>query len=368
LRDGKGGFKRDTSGLHSFGHTSDDTIDAYITWAITEAAPDMVLEAELDNCERIGRESDDAYALALVAAALQNAKRTAATDVLAKLVAKQEANGSCMSSGSSITNSGGDNLRMETTAFATLAFLKDARYLANAEQAIRWMRRFGSTQATIMALKALVAYAKDHRRAEVDHDITVLVNGTVVHEQHLAAGTPGVLKLEGPIVRHAVEGANRVEIRTNGTETLPWSAAMTYRTALPPSDDACAVRVATTLSKTTVAEGETVACKVVVTNTRAESVPMTLARVGLPAGLEPRLEQLKELREQGVVGFYETREREVTLYWRGLRAGGDREITLDLVARIPGTFEGPATSAYLYYDDDKITWAAPLQVQITPAK
>ena len=39
-------------------------------------------------------------------------------------------------------------------------------------------------------------------------------------------------------------------------------------------------------------------------------------------------------------------------------------VALDLVAAIPGEFEGAATSAYLSYADDKKTWTAPLRVRV----
>jgi len=103
---------------------------------------------------------------------------------------------------------------------------------------------------------------------------------------------------------------------------------------------------------------------VTLTNRRAEGVPMTLARIGLPAGLEPREDQLKELKKSGAIDFYETRPREVTLYLRGMAPSSEKRVALDLVAAVPGEFEGPASSAYLYYADDKKTWTAPLRVRI----
>jgi hypothetical protein len=35
------------------------------------------------------------------------------------------------------------------------------------------------------------------------------------------------------------------------------------------------------------------------------------------------------------------------------------------MAEVPGEFTGPATSAYLYYDDAKVTWAPPLTIHIS---
>lgn len=43
-----------------------------------------------------------------------------------------------------------------------------------------------------------------------------------------------------------------------------------------------------------------------------------------------------------------------------------REVTIDLVARIPGVTTGPASRSYLYYTPAAKRWAEPLQVRVTP--
>ncbi len=91
---------------------------------------------------------------------------------------------------------------------------------------------------------------------------------------------------------------------------------------------------------------------------------MTLARVGIPGGLVFQTWQLKELREKGLIDFYETRPREVILYWRGLAPSAKKDIDLDLIASTPGVYEAPATSAYLYYTPEDKTWVTPVKVNV----
>lgn len=45
---------------------------------------------------------------------------------------------------------------------------------------------------------------------------------------------------------------------------------------------------------------------------------MVVAVVGLPAGLEPRYDKLRELRNAGTIAFFEVVGREVHFYWRGI--------------------------------------------------
>jgi hypothetical protein len=91
---------------------------------------------------------------------------------------------------------------------------------------------------------------------------------------------------------------------------------------------------------------------------------MTLARVGIPGGLTFQTWQLKELRDRGAIDFYETRPREVILYWRALAPGAKKDIALDLLATVPGSYEAPASSAYLYYTAEDKAWAPSVKVTV----
>ena len=69
----------------------------------------------------------------------------------------------------SITRSGGRDLEIETTALAMLGWLRanDPKYATAVKEATKWIGQqrggyggFGSTQSTILALKALTLHAK----------------------------------------------------------------------------------------------------------------------------------------------------------------------------------------------------------------
>jgi hypothetical protein len=373
-RDGEGGFEFNRRSLHSW-VAKPEIVDAYVTWSLTEADRETDLKAELDSLERRARKSDDPYVVALTALALANRDRPGAKPLLARLARMQGEDGSLVGKSTSIVASRGKNLAVETTALAALAFLRDAKHLAHGEMAVRWLLeqrrrggRFGATQATILALRALVAHGRHARQTSSAHDLTVFVNGKPVANRHVAEGEKGVILFEREVLDPLVPGRNEIEVRTTGEETLPWALSLTYHTLVPPSDPTCAVGITTALDAKEVGEGETVGMTVTIDNREDGAVPMTLARIGLPAGLVPRPDQLTERKEAGDFDFYETRPREVALYLRGLKAGETKLLRLDLTAEVPGAFEGPATSAYLYYTDDVKTWAAPLRVRIRPAR
>ena len=93
---------------------------------------------------------------------------------------------------------------------------------------------------------------------------------------------------------------------------------------------------------------------------------MTVAVLGFPAGLEPRAEELNELRDAGAFDYYELRPREVLCYWRTIHPQAEHRFAITLTATIPGEYTAPASRAYLYYTAEQKHWTEPLRVRITP--
>ena len=119
-------------------------------------------------------------------------------------------------------------------------------------------------------------------------------------------------------------------------------------------------------------EGESVRLDVSVQNLQDKAHGMVIAIVGMPAGLKlpEDMKQLKALTDKPVDGteptisYWETRGRELVIYWRGMTPKQSITFGLDLIAEIPGEYRGPASRAYLYYNADHKHWIAPVDVTI----
>jgi len=120
------------------------------------------------------------------------------------------------------------------------------------------------------------------------------------------------------------------------------------------------------LAQEQVTEGAVTEAAVQVTNRTQNACPTAVAIIGVPGGLEPRHDQLKELVKKGTIDAYEVLGRDVVLYWRQILAGQRIDVPLSLVAAVPGSYTGPASRAYLYYTDEYKQWADGLRVTITP--
>jgi hypothetical protein len=386
-RDGKGGFARNPRALDSFGRAPDNITNAYIVWALTESGKEDDVSRELDALREQAGSSRDPYFLALVANSLINRNRgEEALALLTRLVEAQQKDGHLDAAQTSITGSGGRDLQIETTALTLLGWLKAQRpdrFTDPVRAAVRWIGQqrggyggFGSTQSTILALKALIAYARQNKRTAEEGDLILSVGEKEVARQHFPAGAQDAvtLTLDDP-EKWLKPGTNALRVEITGRSVFPYTAAWSYRALKPASAVQCPVRLTTQLDRRTAGEGDTVRLTATVENRSGKGQGMTVAIIGLPAGLTlpEDLKQLKDLArlrndgtEPGPISAWEIRGRELVLYWRDLAPGKRIEVSLDLVCRIPGRYRGPASRAYLYYNADHKDWVEPLEVVIAP--
>src|SRR5213594_4394452 len=150
----------------------------------------------------------------------------------------------------------------------------------------------------------------------------------------------------------------------NGS-SMPFSISVKYHSLLPASAEQAQVGIQVALKDSQVQEGGVTEAVVSIANKSDQVIPTPVAIVGIPGGLEVRHEQLKELVKSGKIDAYEVIGREVVLYWRYLKAKDKLDLSLSLIAAVPGSYTGPASRAYLYYTDEYKNWAPGLKVSIT---
>jgi hypothetical protein len=218
-----------------------------------------------------------------------------------------------------------------------------------------------------MGLKALTAYATQARTMQAPGVVHVFVGGRPAAREAFPAGHPDALVFDLWDAAGSGDAEIRVELEGGGG-VLPWACDLAYHTDQPADDQGAKVAIATRLSQNSVEEGRTVSLHVGVQNQTDTGLPMTMAIVGIPAGLEVPTAELADRQRGGAFDLWELRGRELILYWRGLAPSAERSVDLDCVARIPGVTAGPASRAYLYYTPSDVRWAPPLKVEVTPLR
>jgi hypothetical protein len=112
----------------------------------------------------------------------------------------------------------------------------------------------------------------------------------------------------------------------------------------------------TTVSANSIHVGETLRLSTTLTNSRNTGIPSTMAIIGIPAGLSAQPWQLKELQEKKIFDYYEIKGNNIAIYYRCMAPSAVKQINLDLKAEIPGVYDAPASSAYLYYTNEFKSW------------
>jgi TonB-dependent SusC/RagA subfamily outer membrane receptor len=363
-RDGRGGFKRSTEALDQFGRASNEVTRAYIVYALSEAGINHV-EQEYAEAYKDAVKSKDLYKLALMANAAYNYKKESEGNELLELISnKLEKSGwNEVSIDHSITMSSGKSLQVETASLYTLALLKAPNEdWVSLEKSISFLVSsrsyggFGSTQATILALKALSEYAKKSMKTSADGTISITINGVTIPKYSYSKGDKGKIIING-LEKYFRDGENTVSINyLNTNSPLPYTFDAAWNTNTPASDKKCQLFLKTSLSTQNTKVGETVRLKAQLQNISNKGLPMTMAIIGIPSGLSLQPWQLKEIQDKKKVDFYELSKNYLVLYYRQMLPGELREINLDLRAEIAGTYQAPASSTYLYYTNEYKYW------------
>lgn len=371
-KDGKGGFSRKRRALHTWIEDKDCS-NAYILWSLLETGqPAADLKPEIDSLKSAAASSQNSYVLALAANALYlSDNKVEAKKLMDKLAAKQKADGSIGDVKSSIVGSEGEALAVEGAALTSLAWMREPAYAGNVEKSVKFLAdsckagRYGSTQSTVLALRAIVTYDKLRAKPKAPGKVRLYVDGQSIGDwADFTPATTGAIKLPD-LSELLTPGDHKLELRMEGGAPMPYSIAVNYNAIKPASSDHCKLDLKVSLAQTKLTEGNATEANVTVINKEKAVVPTPVAIIGLPGGLEPRHDQLKELVKKGKIDAYEVRGREVVLYWRTLDADAKVDIPLSLIAAVPGTYTGPASRAYLYYTDENKQWVDGLAVEIT---
>lgn len=374
-RDGNGGFKKNPRALDSFGGASEEITNAYIVYAMSEAGRGKEIEKEINQSFKVAQKLGDPYLLALMANTMFNiGEKAKADDLLAQLTHVQQENGSWNGKTHSITRSTGQSLLIETTSLVALAIMKSEKmYTKELATAVKFLVNsrsgygmFGSTQSTILALKALTNFASFNKKTEEAGTIEIWNNGILIASKDYAKGEKENIVISG-LEEKIKSGQQKIEVRFKGCkEALPYAMNIIYSTTLPEPSKSCVVELKTSLNRKQAKVGETIRLSATLRNKTKDGQPMTMAIIGLPAGFSAQPWQLKEMQEKGAIDFYEVIGNNIACYFRSLAPEAQKQINFDLKAEIPGEYEAPAASAYLYYTNEHKTWVGLDRVFVNP--
>jgi len=274
----------------------------------------------------------------------------------------------------------GTSASVETTGLAVQALLKWGEASGTARKAMSYTASkkdaagtWGTTQATIMALRALLL-ATEKGAADVQGTLQVLLNGKPVEKLTL---TPENNDLLHQFVFKEIEskgsgsgGANSVEIRFEGKGGLAYQIVGSY--FLPwdekPGNEALSIKVA--YDRTRLAQDDIATATATITNNLPKAANMVMVDLGIPPGfdllsedLQTYVEKTSEQKSSRLEKFSLTATQAI-LYFNSVAQGDTLTLHFRLRAKYPIRARTFQSRVYEYYDPDVSSLAQPVQLEV----
>ena len=269
----------------------------------------------------------------------------------------------------------GASAAIETTGLAAQALLKWGQASETVRKALNFISSqkrgsgdWGTTQATIMALRALLL-ASERGTADVRGKLQVILNGKPVESLTLTPENNDLLHqfvFKGVDARHP----NSVELKFEGTGGLAYQ--IVGRTFTPwkarPVSEPLSIDVA--YDRTRLAQDDIATAKVTVSNNLSKTANMIMVDLGIPPGFDLLSEDLQSLQEKaarnqnGSLQKFSLTATQAILYFNGLSPRQTVTFTYRLRAKYPIHAHTFQSRVYEYYDPDVTATAAPVQLDV----
>ncbi len=333
-------------------------LGACLTWALARHNA-KGLENVLKQTGATARKTDDLWQVALAADALLAAgAKVDAAPLVDRLARAQREDGRVPAT-----------LSVPTTALAASLWWQAGRK-ALADKALDWLSTtrqadggFGPPHATALVLHAMTEQAQGRPAEILSGKLSLRLGATLLAE-------PPVGTEHRPLVIADPEhrfrpGKNLVSLSLAAVGTIDTTVGFRLATDKP---DAAAgpLSLATRLESPRIERGRTLGLNLDVSNPAETPLLLPVVEIGLPAGLEPHLAQLQQLKKQGTIDQFTTAGRRLTLAWRSFEGRKRLTLRVELDAVAAGRFQGPPSRAYLYQQPEARSFAAPLSIEIAP--
>lgn len=373
----KNGSFRQNQGKYGFSTCPVNVANTYIVYALSEVGETQSIAKAYAKAYTEALQSKDAYRLALLALTAQNLDKPQDTNALLALLRQQVGKGKLdqLKVETSLVRSGGRSLKIEVTALAALAEMRQPNPdmsriipLVNYILSKRSRGYFGSTQGTILALQTLIKFAefqeKSNTQASTYGNLLVYKGSQLIKTVAYNTRNWKSVKIEG-LEKYLKQGTQNIRFKFSpNSPIIPFELNVAYQARTPLSASLCKVNLSTQIAQNKTKVNETLRLTTTINNPQTTGLPFTVALVGIPSGLSPQPWQLKQLQAQGKVAYYEVYEGYVVFYFRELAPQSRKTIHLDLKAEVAGQYQAPASCAYLYYTSEHKNWQPGVKVSI----
>ena len=269
----------------------------------------------------------------------------------------------------------GESAAIETTGLAVQALLKSGQDMGTVRKALNYITSkkdatgaWGTTQATIMALRALLM-ASEIGSSDVKGAVEVLLNGKTVERLELTEENNDLLH---QFVLRDVNAAdaNSVQIHFLGTGGLAYQVAGSYFVPWEARPEKEALSIDVAYDRTKLAENDIATATATVKSNLDGSAKMVMVDLGIPPGFDLMSEDLQDFQEKtagkatGKLEKFSMTATQAILYFNGLGPHETVEVHFRLRAKYPIRAKTFESRVYEYYDPAVTASARPVQLEV----
>jgi uncharacterized protein YfaS (alpha-2-macroglobulin family) len=269
----------------------------------------------------------------------------------------------------------GPSASVETTGLAVQALLHSGEANGTARKALSYIAStkdadgtWGTTQATIMALRALLT-ATEKGTADVRGTIEVLLNGKPAEKLVLTPENNDLLH-QFVFKNLDPQSATTIEIRFDGKGSLAYQVVGNY--FLPwdqkPASEPLSIDVA--YDRTQLAQDDMATAAATIRNNLDKTAKMVMVDLGIPPGFDLLSEDLQTYQEKsadlksGHLSKFSLTATQAILYFDSFAPGCTVTVKFRLRAKYPIRAKTFASRVYEYYDPEVSSLARPVQLEV----
>jgi uncharacterized protein YfaS (alpha-2-macroglobulin family) len=269
----------------------------------------------------------------------------------------------------------GTSASVETTGLAVQALLKWGQASGTARKAMTYLASkkdasgtWGTTQATIMALRALLL-ATEKGAADVRGTLEVLLNGKPAEKITLTPENNDLLH-QFVFKGGDTKDATNVEIRFEGKGGLAYQVVGQY--FLPwdkkPANEALSIDVA--YDRTRLAQDDIATVTATIKNNLPKAANMVMVDLGIPPGFDLLSEDLQTYQEKsagqksGRLEKFSLTATQAILYFDSFAPGDTVTLRFRLRAKYPIRAKTFKSRVYEYYDPEVNSVARPVELEV----
>ncbi len=348
---------------------------AYVAAAMIESGhmDSPSLKHTMEYIRSNAAQQNDPYVLGLCACALslyspESSDTARILEMLAGKAVRKDGNVYWGAQGNTLCYGYGYGANIEATSLITRAMLNSHTYPELVQGAVTYLVKtkdphgiWYNTQATVQALKTLLL-SMSTSAGPSDGTVEVLIGGKRCDGIRLTPDQSDVLRIVD-LKKYAAPGENMITLNSKGQISgmyqivgsyyMPWGKnvkkAEPFKLHL--NYDRRELKVSDTINAT---------CSL--KNNQREMSPMVMVELGIPPGFSVYDDDFEKMLSAKLIDRYEMTGHQVILYVGNLNPGQVRSFSYHLTALFPIRAKSPATRVYEYYNQEKESFAAPVEI------